>query len=393
MSSTSLNHPFNLSLLSRGVGEVKLNGHEKVEVVLEPEDYMNYAAGESTILPPLQPQYAHVPLQPMYSMGSSPRNSLQARESCQELHVPKTFTTRKGALLLFSEDYALKNRFHETDSEQEEKTSQNKDLRTVEDLTNSILKYGSRRHGTPEINLHFLHDRNIRRVRPGFSARRYLSRLTRSFDDNFLDSMLTKGFIYEKSIFENNAYLPSSTKRRIDDDLSYMPAPYRIMKQMLMAPGMLSGFSFYRSLTLDSEFTGALTILQEEESTDPSSAGLEVVEVKDGIRHSINYEGLSKEEQENVLADLLVKSAINHAMEKQEKNMLSGPKNEEDGIGSPSTIEFNMGEAVQEQFPKCDISVRNCPYEAPLYFKFDGLLAVVADFGESCHLPDALNEL
>ena len=27
----------NLSLLSRGIGEVKRNGHEKIDVVLEPE--------------------------------------------------------------------------------------------------------------------------------------------------------------------------------------------------------------------------------------------------------------------------------------------------------------------------------------------------------------------
>ena len=45
-------------------------------------------------------------------------------------------------------------------------------------------------------------------------------------------------------------------RRRINDDLSYMPAPYRIMKQMLMAPGILSGYSFYKSYTMDTDISG-----------------------------------------------------------------------------------------------------------------------------------------
>jgi hypothetical protein len=99
---------------------------------------MNYAAGDTVLLPPLRPQYAQLPT--MYTFGSSPRHSIR---DTQELYVPKTFTTRKGALLLFSEDYAMKHR----QTHEEVTTKQPPeavDLRTVEDLTKSILKYGSR---------------------------------------------------------------------------------------------------------------------------------------------------------------------------------------------------------------------------------------------------------
>jgi hypothetical protein len=55
---------------------------------------------------------------------------------------------------------------------------------------------------------------------------------------------LASGYVHEKTLFVSNTLIPNM-KRRINDDLSYMPAPYRILKQMLMAPGILSGYTFY----------------------------------------------------------------------------------------------------------------------------------------------------
>ena len=45
------------------------------------------------------------------------------------------------------------------------------------------------------VNLRFMHDRIMsqKKIRPGFSARRYLSRLTRSLDEEFLDKVMSKG--------------------------------------------------------------------------------------------------------------------------------------------------------------------------------------------------------
>ena len=40
----------NLSLLSRGIGEVKRNGHEKIDVVLEPEVGVNIRRSSRSVL-------------------------------------------------------------------------------------------------------------------------------------------------------------------------------------------------------------------------------------------------------------------------------------------------------------------------------------------------------
>ena len=52
------------------------------------------------------------------------------------------------------------------------------------------------------------------------------------------------GFVHEKTLFHNNALLPH-LRRRINDDLSSLPPPYRILQHMLKAPGALSGYTFY----------------------------------------------------------------------------------------------------------------------------------------------------
>lgn len=68
--------------------------------------------------------------------------------------MPKTFTTRKGALLLFSEDMAHRQRhthhhirkshmsFDDRESELS-KSADEIDLRTVDDLAKSILSFGA----------------------------------------------------------------------------------------------------------------------------------------------------------------------------------------------------------------------------------------------------------
>ena len=75
----------------------------------------------------------------------------------EHVYLPKTFTTRKGALLLFSEDMAHKTKQevaykkHRTlDIQSKDRTlstmtasSLDHDLKTVDDLAKSILAYGS----------------------------------------------------------------------------------------------------------------------------------------------------------------------------------------------------------------------------------------------------------
>ena len=55
--------------------------------------------------------------------------------------MPKTFTTRRGALLLFSEDYACK--YDNEDDDAKERGVLDRNLQTFGDLAKSILTYGN----------------------------------------------------------------------------------------------------------------------------------------------------------------------------------------------------------------------------------------------------------
>ena len=64
------------------------------------------------------------------------------------------------------------------------------------------------------------------------------------------------GYLTEKSLFYYNPLLPHLT-RRLNDDLSHFPTPYKLMRSMLMSPGSLSGYTFYR-VRPESQETGKL---------------------------------------------------------------------------------------------------------------------------------------
>ena len=118
------------------------------QIVLQ--DYFNFVDEVSErpfYLPPIQPKY-----------GYSDLSQISSRYSSKEkVYLPKTFTTRKGALLLFSEDQAHKTRhnepkrhrahgFHEEGTPEDSvlsDSSLDRDLRTVDDLARSILSYGN----------------------------------------------------------------------------------------------------------------------------------------------------------------------------------------------------------------------------------------------------------
>ena len=54
------------------------------------------------------------------------------------------------------------------------------------------------------------------------------------------------GYLTERSLFHYNLFLPNLRRQLFHEDLSIMPQPYRLMKNMLLTPGSLSGYTFYR---------------------------------------------------------------------------------------------------------------------------------------------------
>ncbi|CAL1539826.1 unnamed protein product [Lymnaea stagnalis] len=350
----------NLSLLSRGVGEVHSNGHEKVDVYLEPEDYYNFTTHPSrTYLPPLN-TYIH----------DLDEGHFTSRSSRDAYRVPKTFTTRKGALLLFSEDLAQRNTerpakrlalaSHHVSGSMDEQM----DLKTVEDLAKSILKYGA--EVSDEINgkvyLKFVHaQRNNfeRQIRPGFSAKRYLATWTRTWDDSVFDNIIKNGYITERSLHQTSLKIPNLRHKLFYEDLSHMPQPYRLLKSMLLTPGSLSGYSFYRA-----EAPGGY--IEEDYMEDDiiflkkrpdSIKSIRVVKTQEGVQEEVAYSDLDKEAQKDVITDLLVKSAVHYALKKQEEiyeeSLRRSSKGEQsddevfDKDASSVTYEFDMKDAVE----------------------------------------------
>ncbi|XP_052813457.1 uncharacterized protein LOC128240716 isoform X10 [Mya arenaria] len=360
----------NLSLLSRGVGEVKRNGTEKVDVIFEPQDYFNFVEGSHErpfFLPPLQPRYGFTTHEP--PQLSSRKDDIRYTQSYTKdaVHLPKTFTTRKGALLLFSEDMANRTRptehhkkhralgFHSnqdvTDSTNPITMPEEHDLKTVDDLAKSILSYGGFDEG--KMNLKFLQKQRRydfdRQIRPGFSAKRYLSTWTKTWDDNVLEKVISKGYLTEKSLFYYNPLLPHLS-RRLNDDLSHYPTPYKLLRSMLISPGSLSGYTFYR-VRPESQETDYYDIAEEEdeESRLSRSRGAGSVKVAslaaDGHLHEAVYSQLDKKSQAEVLTDLLVKGAVHYALEKQQvyaTKIVELPEEETKNIPK-----FDMRDAVE----------------------------------------------
>ncbi|XP_022110433.1 uncharacterized protein KIAA2012 homolog isoform X2 [Acanthaster planci] len=334
------------SLLARGIGEEKVHrGHRKLEVSLEPEDYHNIQ-GRKFYLPPIQQR-------------AWPQEEL---DSPRELHTHKTFTTRKGALLLYSEDLALtaKERAESNKALEAEDTL---NLNTFHDLRSAILSYGAKDASSEPVYLGFVHNKHAptthRAVRPGFSAKRYLSNWSRSWDDSILNTLRNNGHILDKNLFQENALAPKIL-RRINDDLSGLPAPYRVTRNMLMAPGSPIIYEFYR-VRPSSADSGRPS--EDDFDTDregrrtpmvsfniPGSIAA-VVRDEQNKPHAVPYSSLAPDEQQQVLQRLLLQSAMH-------KQLLEAAERTGQELGSntslagsrPVTVEkikkLNMGNAI-----------------------------------------------
>ncbi|XP_032967261.1 uncharacterized protein KIAA2012 homolog isoform X3 [Rhinolophus ferrumequinum] len=133
---------FTLSLLSRGHGKLVQN-KQKLEVYFEPEDYLNWKSPED------------------YVLVSKPQDDGNPNQHMWSLFLPKTFSTRKGALILYSEGLAIPSWAPEERKKgsyrpKGHKKSLNLELRTLQDLKEAILAYG-RRQDTSIENHHLIH--------------------------------------------------------------------------------------------------------------------------------------------------------------------------------------------------------------------------------------------
>ncbi|XP_027729602.1 uncharacterized protein KIAA2012 homolog [Vombatus ursinus] len=208
---------FTLSLLSRGNGQVVQSKQKRLEVFLEPEDYLNWTPQDKALI-------------------GKPQN----REQVTWGSLPKTYSTRKGVLILYSEDFAepswkQEERKKGPHSYHRQKKKSGVVLHTLKDLTAAILAYGSERKDQkywgwqPYLrSLSKPDSQNEQQIRPGYSAKRYLFSLFQNWTSGTLYKLQCSGYIRDPRLFQDNQlYLPNHLRRQ--QDLSAVPSKYHLL--------------------------------------------------------------------------------------------------------------------------------------------------------------------
>ncbi|XP_043550407.1 uncharacterized protein KIAA2012 homolog [Chiloscyllium plagiosum] len=206
---------WNLSLLSRGCGDLANRKHKRLDVYLEDQDYFNWKAPSKSAC-----------------VSPKPHNSEDfLHHHCQPV-PPKTFSTRRGALVLYSEDLALQSWQHQHSVKWRHRVRVQ--LSTLQDLARAILAYGQRENGTGSMQvepyLHFLighrNRSGNRQIRPGYSAKQYLACLAETCDPTLLYRLQRSGYTNKLNQLQGQS-VDSLLQQQTKCDLSKAPRPYR----------------------------------------------------------------------------------------------------------------------------------------------------------------------
>ncbi|KAG8432700.1 hypothetical protein GDO86_017082, partial [Hymenochirus boettgeri] len=205
-----------LSLLSRGNAQVVKTTQEKIEIHYDAEDYFNWRS------------HNNFQIKRFLRAGYS-------SDSILEVQPPKTYSTRKGALVLFSEDlaspwwYGSKNNWAQRPQRLKRKKF-TLELKTLQDLTGAILAYGRKQkhngknHWQPYLRI-LREEENQRQIRPGYSPKRYLFRLFETWDPNAMYKLQQAGNL------RNSSHQPiqnsSAETNKKHQDLSSVPLKYQ----------------------------------------------------------------------------------------------------------------------------------------------------------------------
>ncbi|XP_010859286.1 PREDICTED: uncharacterized protein KIAA2012 homolog isoform X1 [Bison bison bison] len=211
---------FTLSLLSRGHGKLVQN-KQKLEVYFEPEDYLNWKSPED------------------YILVRKPQDEGNADQHTWSLFLPKTFSTRKGALILYSEGLAIsawtpKERRKGPYRPKGRRKRPDLELHTLQDLKEAILAYGRRQREQDRAWQPYLHFRSqpesqgLRQIQPGYSAKRYLRGLLRTWPPGTIYKLQCAGYIKD-SVLLQDSQLNVPKNLRPQQDLSGVPLKYHLL--------------------------------------------------------------------------------------------------------------------------------------------------------------------
>ncbi|CAD7686035.1 unnamed protein product [Nyctereutes procyonoides] len=211
---------FTLSLLSRGHGKLVQN-KQKLEVYFEPEDYLNWKSPED------------------YVLVNKPQDKGSANQHTWSLFLPKTFSTRKGALILYSEGLAIsawtpEERRRGPYCPKGHRKRPDLELHTLQDLKEAILSYGRRQREQDRAWQPYLHFRSQpetqaqRQMQPGYSAKRYLRGLLQTWPPDTMYRLQCAGYIKDSVLLQNNQ-LNVPKNLRLQQDLSGVPPKYHLL--------------------------------------------------------------------------------------------------------------------------------------------------------------------
>ncbi|XP_058564863.1 uncharacterized protein KIAA2012 homolog isoform X1 [Neofelis nebulosa] len=211
---------FTLSLLSRGHGKLVQN-KQKLEVYFEPEDYLNWKSPED------------------YVLVSKLQDDGIANQHTWSLFLPKTFSTRKGALILYSEGLALSAWTPEGRRKGPYRSKGHRkrlgfELHTLQDLKEAILAYGRGQREQDRTWQPYLHFRSQpesqaqRQMQPGYSAKRYLRGLLRTWPPDTMYRLQCAGYIKD-SVLLQDSQLNVPKNLRPQQDLSGVPPKYHLL--------------------------------------------------------------------------------------------------------------------------------------------------------------------
>ncbi|XP_068752085.1 uncharacterized protein KIAA2012-like [Montipora capricornis] len=306
------------SILSQGYGTYDGTAKKDVPEIPETKDYFTL---DDLRLPPIGTSYRAPATVEVSDYCSGPRYenkpfTLPKVEKNRQhaIHVPKTYTTRKGALLLYAEDYCLPGSPKPRKKRRKIKRPTALNLRTMNDLRNYILDY---KNGGDPLFLALLEKRlsGYRdSVRPGFSPKRYIANLGNSLQGDIWKRLTAAGSIKDPTL---QSYDPGNGNGRTN---SLKPQPYATMSLPPLSPSSSmfdSSFHFYKN-GMSTGAASMITLNSESEEYAPSSRALSPTESLSDRLSEVEllpqrkdpYRQLNAKEKEALLSQLLVERTL-----------------------------------------------------------------------------------
>ncbi len=88
-------------------------------------------------------------------------------------------------------------------------------------------------------------DVDLKRMRRGFSARRYLRNLTKNWDQSLLDAFISDGKLCQETIYKKNE--KTRKIQRVHDDLTALPQAYKFEAGWNIAAFDMKTYKFLRA--------------------------------------------------------------------------------------------------------------------------------------------------